>query len=347
METQAQVTIVVVSVWRIWVRLLRAQSTTEPDIIQCWAQEAEFNARICAVIFKLIAEKNLMLKSMTAFSRQEAVSSFGTAVWEIRSVNHRFLDVSIRLPEELRSIESQVRERLNAKLSRGKVDVSLRFKAAGNVSGQIVVNEVLARQVTDAAQSVQGMLGESHALSAMEVLRWPGVVSQAEADLGPLQQEVLVLLAATIEDYLATRGREGSKTADMLTERCDGIEQIVAEVKVLRPLALERQRAKLIGRIEELKVDHDNNRLEQELLYVAQRLDVDEELDRLTAHLSELRDILKRDEPVGRRLDFLVQEFNREANTLGSKSADAQTTALAVDLKVLIEQMREQIQNIE
>lgn len=288
-----------------------------------------------------------MLKSMTAFSRQEAVTSFGTVVWEVRSVNHRYLDISIRLPEELRSVESQVREKLNTKLSRGKVEVSLRFKAAANAGGQIVVNEALAHQVTEAAQSVQKMLGESQSLSAMEVLRWPGVVSQAETDLGPLQKEVMALLGVTIEDYLATRGREGSKTADMLTERCDGIEEIVAKVKVLRPQALERQRAKLISRIEELKTDHDNNRLEQELVYVAQRLDVDEELDRLTAHLSELRDILKRDEPVGRRLDFLVQEFNREANTLGSKSADAQTTALTVDIKVLIEQMREQIQNIE
>lgn len=288
-----------------------------------------------------------MLKSMTAFSRQEAVTSFGTTVWEIRSVNHRYLDLSIRLPEDLRSIESQVREQLNARLSRGKVEASLRFKPAADMGGEIVVNEALARQITDAAGEVQGLLGDSQPLSAMEVLRWPGVVSQAETDLGPLQKEVLSLLSVTIDDYLATRGREGEKTAGMLRERCDGIEQIVANVKDLRPQALERQRAKLISRIEDLKTEHDNNRLEQELVYVAQRLDVDEELDRLTAHISELRDILERDEPVGRRLDFLVQEFNREANTLGSKSADAATTSLSVDLKVLIEQMREQIQNIE
>ena len=269
-----------------------------------------------------------MLKSMTAFSRQEAVTSFGTTVWEIRSVNHRYLDLSIRLPEDLRSIESQVREQLNARLSRGKVEASLRFKPAADMGGEIVVNEALARQITDAAGEVQGLLGDSQPLSAMEVLRWPGVVSQAETDLGPLQKEVLSLLSVTIDDYLATRGREGEKTAGMLRERCDGIEQIVAKVKDLRPQALERQRAKLISRIEDLKTEHDNNRLEQELVYVAQRLDVDEELDRLTAHISELRDILERDEPVGRRLDFLVQEFNREANTLGSKSADAGTLSL-------------------
>lgn len=292
-----------------------------------------------------------MLKSMTAFSRQEEVTRFGTIVWEIRSVNHRYLDLSIRLPEELRSIEAQVREQLNARLSRGKVEASLRFKPLSDLAGQIVVNEVLARQVSEAAKSVQSMLENPQPVSAMDVLRWPGVVGQAETDLGPLQQAAMALLAITIDDFRETRGREGSKTAEMLSERCDGIEEIVARVKVLRPQALERQRAKLITRIEDLQTDlntaGDNSRLEQELVFVAQRLDVDEELDRLTAHLSELRDILKRDEPVGRRLDFLVQEFNREANTLTSKSADAQTTAVAVDLKVLIEQMREQIQNIE
>lgn len=288
-----------------------------------------------------------MLKSMTAFSRQEEVNQWGTIVWEIRSVNHRYLDLSIRIPEELRNIEPQARDLLNASLSRGKVEATLRYKAGEQAGGEIVVNQALAQQLVGAAQSVQAITGDSAALSPIDVLRWPGVVGQAEKDLGPLQQRVLALLSATITDYLETRGREGAKTATMLSERCDGIEHIVARVRELRPQAIERQRAKLISRIEELDTDHDNGRLEQELVYVAQRLDVDEELDRLTAHLSELRDILQRDEPVGRRLDFLVQEFNREANTLSSKSADAETTALSVDLKVLIEQMREQVQNIE
>ncbi len=288
-----------------------------------------------------------MLKSMTAFSRQEEVNQWGTIVWEIRSVNHRYLDLSIRIPEELRNIEPQARDLLNASLSRGKVEATLRYKAGELAGGEIVVNQALAQQLVGAAQSVQAITGDSAALSPIDVLRWPGVVGQAEKDLGPLQQKVLALLSMTITDYLETRGREGAKTATMLSERCDGIENIVARVRELRPQAIERQRAKLISRIEELDTDHDNGRLEQELVYVAQRLDVDEELDRLTAHLSELRDILQRDEPVGRRLDFLVQEFNREANTLSSKSADAETTALSVDLKVLIEQMREQVQNIE
>lgn len=288
-----------------------------------------------------------MLKSMTAFSRQEAVNEFGTLAWELRSVNHRYLDLSIRLPEELRGIEPKVRDKLNSKLSRGKVEASLRFKATANAGAQLLVNEELAQQVASAAQSVRALLPESTPLSAFELLRWPGVVGQADTDLGPLQSATLALLSDAIEDYLATRGREGDKTALMLSERCDAMEDIVARVRELRPQALERQRNKLLGRIEELGVEHDNSRLEQELVFIAQRLDVDEELDRLTAHISELRDILERKDPVGRRLDFLMQEFNREANTLSSKSADSETTALAVDLKVLIEQMREQVQNIE
>jgi len=288
-----------------------------------------------------------MLKSMTAFSRKESVSDWGTLTWEMRSVNHRYLDVSIRLAEELRLIEPQVREKVNAKLSRGKVEVSLRFKPSQSVSSQIAVNEELAKQVADAAKSLQPMIGDTQPLSSLEVLRWPGVVGQAEADFGPLQKLALELFDTTLDDYIDTRKREGEKTASMLTDRCDAIDKIIEQVKVLRPQAVERQHAKLKSRIEELDTEHDSGRLEQELVYVAQRLDVAEELDRLSSHLTELRDILKRDEPVGRRLDFLVQEFNREANTLSSKSADAETTALSVDLKVYIEQMREQVQNME
>lgn len=288
-----------------------------------------------------------MLKSMTAFSRKESVNDWGKLVWEMRSVNHRYLDVSIRLADELRLIEPQVREKINARLSRGKVEVSLRFKPSQVVSSQIAVNESLASQVADAAKSLQTTIGDPQPLSALEILRWPGVVGQAEADFGPLQKLAMELFDTALEDYIETRQREGEKTAAMLTERCAAIDKIVEKVKVLRPQAIERQRSKLMSRIEELDTEHDAGRLEQELVYIAQRLDVAEELDRLTAHLSELRDILKRDEPVGRRLDFLVQEFNREANTLSSKSADADTTALSVDLKVYIEQMREQVQNIE
>ena len=288
-----------------------------------------------------------MLKSMTAFSRKESVSERGTLVWEMRSVNHRYLDVSIRMTDELRLIEPQVREKIGARVSRGKVEVSLRYKPSQQVSSEIAVNESLASQVAHAARSLQELIGDAQPTPVMEVLKWPGVVSQAEADFGPLQQLAMQLFDTTLDDYIETRQREGDKTAQMLTERCDAIDDIIEKVKVLRPQAVERQRTKLMSRIEDLDIEHDTGRLEQELVYISQRLDVSEELDRLTAHLSELRDILKRNEPVGRRLDFLVQEFNREANTLSSKSADADTTALSVDLKVFIEQMREQVQNIE
>ena len=288
-----------------------------------------------------------MLKSMTAFSRKESVSERGTLVWEMRSVNHRYLDVSIRMTDELRLIEPQVREKISARVSRGKVEVSLRYKPSQQVSSEIAVNESLASQVAHAARSLQELIGDAQPAPVMEVLKWPGVVSQAEADFGPLQQLAMQLFDTTLDDYIETRQREGDKTAQMLTERCDAIDDIIEKVKVLRPQAVERQRTKLMSRIEDLDIEHDTGRLEQELVYISQRLDVSEELDRLTAHLSELRDILKRNEPVGRRLDFLVQEFNREANTLSSKSADADTTALSVDLKVFIEQMREQVQNIE
>ena len=288
-----------------------------------------------------------MLKSMTAFSRKESTGEWGTLTWEMRSVNHRYLDISLRLSEEFRAIEPVVRERLNAKLSRGKIEVSLKFKAVQSVSTELVVNEDLARQVVAAASRVQSLAGDAAPVSATEVFRWPGVITQAETDMGSLHQAALSLLDTTIVDYIDTRGREGEKTADMLEERCVGIVGILERVRELRPKAAERQRSKMMARLADLDVEHDSGRLEQELVYIAQRMDVDEELDRLGAHVSELRNVLQRNEPVGRRLDFLVQEFNREANTLGSKSSDAEVTAQAVDLKVLIEQMREQVQNIE
>jgi uncharacterized protein (TIGR00255 family) len=288
-----------------------------------------------------------MLKSMTAFSRKESTGEWGTLTWEMRSVNHRYLDISLRLSEEFRAVEPVVRERLNARLSRGKIEVSLKYKAAQTVSAGLVVNEELARQVVEAARAVQQLAGHSEPVSASDIFRWPGVIGQAETDLGSVHQAALALLDTTIDDYIDTRGREGEKTAAMLEERCAGIVEILKRVRELRPQAAARQRSKLLARLADLEVEHDSGRLEQELVYIAQKMDIDEELDRLGAHVSELRDVLQRDEPVGRRLDFLVQEFNREANTLGSKSSDSEVTAQAVDLKVLIEQMREQVQNIE
>ena len=289
-----------------------------------------------------------MLKSMTAYGRKEAAGEWGTLTWEIRSVNHRYLDISLRMPEELRAIEPDVRELLAERLKRGKLEVGLRLRGNDEVPGQLQIRHDLARQVIEACQNLIDNEMRSHApVDPMDVLRWPGVVGQQEPDYKPVQQAALDLLGDALNDFIDSRGREGDKIAGMLTRRCDEITDIVAQVRERRPQVLEKLREKWAARISEIDAQVDPQRLEQEVVFAAQKLDVDEELDRLDAHVAELHNVLKRKEPVGRRLDFLIQEFNREANTLGSKSADAQTTALSVDLKVLIEQMREQVQNVE
>ena len=289
-----------------------------------------------------------MLKSMTAYGRTEATGEWGTLTWEIRSVNHRYLDVSLRMPEELRAIEPEVRELLAERLKRGKLEVGLRLRGNDEVPGELQIRHDLARQVIDACQNLIDNEMRSHApVDPMDVLRWPGVVGLPEPDYKPVQQAALDLLGDALTDFIDSRGREGEKIAGMLTRRCDEITDIVAQVRERRPQVLEKLREKWAARINEIDAQVDPQRLEQEVVFAAQKLDVDEELDRLDAHVAELHNVLKRKEPVGRRLDFLIQEFNREANTLGSKSADAQTTGLSVDLKVLIEQMREQVQNVE
>ncbi|MDO6461343.1 YicC/YloC family endoribonuclease [Granulosicoccaceae sp. 1_MG-2023] len=289
-----------------------------------------------------------MLKSMTAYGRKEISGEWGTLTWEIRSVNHRYLDISLRMPEELRTIEPDVRELLAERLKRGKLEVGLRLRSKDDAPGELQIHTDLARQVITACQELIDNDMRSHApLDPMDVLRWPGVVGQPEPDYKPVQQAALSLLDEALNDFIASREREGEKIAGMLTRRCDEISTIVGKVRERRPQVLEKLREKWLARIAEIDVQVDPQRLEQEVVFAANKLDVDEELDRLEAHVSELHNVLKRKEPVGRRLDFLIQEFNREANTLGSKSADAQTTALSVDLKVLIEQMREQVQNVE
>ncbi len=289
-----------------------------------------------------------MLRSMTAYGRKEANSEWGVLTWEIRSVNHRYLDISLRLPEEIRAIEPDVRELISGRLKRGKMEVSLRLKGSDKITGEIQIRHDLAVQVINACRDIVQSDMRNHALvDPMDILRWPGVVGQDEVDYQPLQTAALELLAETLDDYIASREREGEKIAEMLERRCGEIGDIVQKVRELRPQVLQRLREKWLNRLAEIDVQVDPARLEQELVFAAQKLDVDEELDRLDAHVSELHNILKRDEPVGRRLDFLIQEFNREANTLGSKASDSETTAISVDLKVLIEQMREQVQNVE
>ena len=288
-----------------------------------------------------------MARSMTGFARRETRGDFGVLVWEMRSVNHRYLDMSLRLPEELRALESECRERIAAQVKRGKLDGQLRFEPAAGGKASLQVDEARARAVANALSQVAAIVGSGGPVNPVDVLRWPGVVQEPPLDVAVVGQTALKLLEQTLTDLSSARGREGERTAAMLNERAVEITRIVAELKKRQGDMTAQLRDKLRARVEELKVQVDPSRLEQELVMVAQRLDVAEELDRLGSHLKEFSDTLKSQEAVGRRLDFLMQEFNREANTLGSKSQDAAITQQVVDLKVLIEQMREQVQNLE
>jgi len=288
-----------------------------------------------------------MIRSMTAFARQETDIDQGALSWEIRSVNHRYLEISVRLPEELRAVESAVRERINARLGRGKVDCACRYRKEAAEAAPVVLDEDNLARLLDACQVVNARLPEAAALNAVELLRWPGVVREQVVDTGPLQNSALALLDRTLDELVASREREGEQIRDLLTRRCEAMSGLVARARGLLPEIRSALRAKLQARLAELDTPADPYRLEQELVFLVQKLDVDEELDRLDGHIEEVRRVLDRNEPVGRRLDFLMQELNREANTLGSKSAAAETTTISVELKVLIEQMREQVQNAE
>ncbi|MBL8259619.1 MAG: YicC family protein [Candidatus Competibacteraceae bacterium] len=288
-----------------------------------------------------------MLRSMTAFARQEQTSPWGTMIWELRSVNHRYLETAVRLPEALRGLESPVRERLATVLSRGKVECALKLQTAGANLTAMTLNRPLVERLLEIAGEVEHLIGPGTGLRLGDVLRWPGVIGEAEPDLDQIKQTVLGSLDAALAELVATREREGQRTAELLQQRCEAIRAQVQRARARRPEVQARWRDKLLTRLTDIAADADSGRLEQELALIAQRLDVEEELDRLDAHLDELQDVFARSEPVGRRLDFLMQELNREANTLSSKSADTETTRAAVELKVLIEQMREQVQNIE
>ncbi|MEO5811164.1 MAG: YicC/YloC family endoribonuclease [Rhodanobacter sp.] len=285
-----------------------------------------------------------MIFSMTAYASAEATGPAGTLVCELRSVNHRYLEISPRLPEELRGFEALLRERIEAVLSRGKVDVTVR--RVGARSDALQVDDVL---LTRLAELNVGLAGRFPALRVelTELLRFPGVLQQAEVD--PQVQKAVLrdVLDRALVALAEMRSREGEKLADVLRDKLDSIEHVVANVRDWVPQIRAALRAKLEARLADLKQGADADRLEQELLLQVTRADVEEELDRLTAHIGETRRVLSLQEPVGRRLDFLMQEFNREANTLGSKSVDARSTNAAIELKVLVEQMREQVQNIE
>jgi len=288
-----------------------------------------------------------MIRSMTAFAALERATTQGTLSAEMRAVNHRYLEFSLRAPDDLRGLEPAIRELVAAKLQRGKVEMSLKLKTTTAASArELKLNEELLDRLALTAQRLAGNF-PNFRVGFTELLHFPGVIEQDAADSAGLNAEALALVDALITEFTAAREREGSKLADALRERLAGIEAICAQVKQWLPEIRAGLRAKLDARFADLGTSLDPSRLEQEFVLWLQKLDVDEELDRLATHIAEARRVLGLKEAVGRRLDFLMQEFNREANTLGSKSVDARTSQAAVELKVLIEQMREQVQNLE
>jgi uncharacterized protein (TIGR00255 family) len=291
-----------------------------------------------------------MIRSMTAFASGERATSSGTLGCELRAVNHRFLELGVRLPEELRTLEPALRERVSARMARGKVDLSFRLRApeGGDV---LQVNPRLIAQLSELALDLQPRF-PSLRVELADLLQFPGVLQSTMGDAEELQAHALALLDQVLEEFVAAREREGANLANVIRERVDAIAARAADVRALMPVIRAGQRSKLQARLADLAqpagfASLEPGRLEQELVLWLQKLDVDEELDRLDSHVIEIRRVLGQRDPVGRRLDFLLQEFNREANTLGSKSVDVRTSQAAVDLKVLIDQVREQIQNIE
>ena len=282
---------------------------------------------------------------MTAYANLEDTTPQGWLACEVRAVNSRFLETGVRLPDELRTLEPAVRERVATRLARGKVDATFRYRPPAAAS-DVLLDEHAAAQLAAIAGALKSRFPQL-ATDFAGLLDWPGLLVKPELDQAGLSKVALALLDRTLDEFIAGRGREGDKLAAALRERLDSIERLVGEVRALLPDIRAALRAKLEARLAELAQAVDPGRLEQELVLQLQRMDVDEEIDRLAAHVSEARRILALDEPVGRRLDFLMQEFNREANTLASKSIDQRATRAAVDLKVLIEQMREQVQNLE
>ncbi|MGR8931756.1 MAG: YicC/YloC family endoribonuclease [Gammaproteobacteria bacterium] len=287
-----------------------------------------------------------MIRSMTAFADGEIEVDNLTILCELRSVNHRYADVSVKLPERLRFAEADVRRLIGEKLKRGKIECALSYKR--QAGGQnININLLTVQNILAATAEIEGFMKTPQAFSALDVLMFPGVQHEAEVEKDALQEKICALLNDTLDKMLETRAREGAQLATMLSDRCEKIVELVNSAKQRMPEVLGNLRNKLIARVSELVAEPNFDRLEQELVLLAQKLDVAEELDRLETHVKEVLRTLKQSEPIGRRLDFLMQEMNREANTLGSKSADREITQISIDLKVLIEQMREQVQNIE
>lgn len=287
-----------------------------------------------------------MIYSMTAFARHEIKRDWGDAVWEIRSVNQRYLENFFRLPEQFRGLENSLREKLRQNLTRGKIECSLRLDNKKQTSTELHLNKELAQQVIQSLQWIKQQTGEGE-INPSDVLRYPGVVELPEQDLDAISQELLVAFDQLLAEFIAMRAREGEKLQALIQQRLNAISVEADKVRSKMPEILQWQRERLQQRFDEIQLQADPQRLEQEMVLLAQRIDVAEELDRLQMHVKETAAILNKGGAVGRKLDFMMQELNRESNTLASKSINADVTASAVELKVLIEQMREQIQNLE
>lgn len=288
-----------------------------------------------------------MLHSMTGFARASVEAESGVLTCELRAVNHRYFDVQFRLPEELRGRDSDLRQLIGGRIRRGKVDCNMHYRRAAGGAAEIRLDKALVEQLGRRAREIGELLPEVRALDPLDVLRWPGVVDEPEVEAEPLYELAVQAIAEALAALTEMRASEGRRIVEMLESRCRELLDIAESVRVRLPEVLAAVRLKQKERLDRLDVAADPARLETELALVAQKLDVDEELDRLVSHVSEIRLTIASDDAVGRRLDFLMQELNREANTLGAKSADAETSRAAVDMKVLIEQMREQIQNVE
>lgn len=284
---------------------------------------------------------------MTAYSRVSSDNDLGTVTWELKSVNNRYLDASLRMPEDFRFLDGPLRERLSKRVRRGKVDGTLRIESTQRAAGAIELNLELVEQIAKACRQIGGVLYDAGRVSPLDILRWPGVMESNAPEPGEASAAILAAFDTALDEFVDSRKREGERLAELIEQRLASIETIVAGVREVLPDVIAAGRERLENKLADIRDQLDSSRIEAEIVLFSQKVDVAEEVDRLDAHVSEVRRVLTLKEPIGRRLDFLMQELNREANTLGSKSVDTRTTGASVELKVLIEQMREQIQNLE
>lgn len=288
-----------------------------------------------------------MIQSMTAFARTQSQGKWGSAVCELRSINHRYLEMIVRLPDTLHEFESAIRERIRQHIKRGKIECYLRYQPGDSTGSTITINTHLAAELCNANEAIAKLLKTPAPINTMAILQWPGILKMDELDLEAIEDEVLQLLDKALEDLVAARAREGEELKHLFLQRLESMKTEIGKVRQRMPEILKEQRERLSKRFSDVKLELDTGRLEQEMVLFSQKTDVMEELDRTDAHISEVRRVLKQGGMVGRRLDFLMQELNREANTLGAKSVNIDTTRVSVELKVLIEQIREQVQNVE